>query len=145
MSLAIRSLGVGRLAALEGDEFLHFPLCVWGQVIEILDKSGITVGEGLTSDLIKELPDAHVELTQNAEKRIETDSILALLHAREIGLLYADAACQLRLRESALLAQLANLGADELNLTNLRASHEKSCSELNLSEYCGRSKTTMVK
>ena len=70
-------------------------------------------GRSLGGGFVEEVAHGQLEDLQDLEERVESDLVLALLHAREIGLRDADLLGQLRLRETAALAQLADARADE--------------------------------
>ena len=73
----------------------------------------------LLGDAFEELADAHLELGEDAEEGVQADPVLALLHAREVGLLDAEAAGQLHLGQLVLLAELPDLAPDQLDLADL--------------------------
>jgi len=60
---------------------------------------------------------------ENAEEGIESDFVLSLLHAGEIGLMHSDAFGELHLRQFALASKLPDLAADQLNLYWRVCSH----------------------
>src|SRR5262249_61675764 len=57
---------------------------------------------------------------QDLEERVETDLVLALLHAREVGLSDADLFGELGLGQPASLAQLTDAGAHKVHLSRGR-------------------------
>src|SRR4030095_11544922 len=110
------------LCLLESDELLHLVLGFLVQALEVLDQAGVARRDRLLDDALEELADAHLELGEDAEERVQADPVLALLHARQIGLLDTEARGELDLRQLVLLAQLADLASDHLDLTNLFSS-----------------------
>ncbi len=60
----------------------------------------------------EEIGEIEIEDAEDLEQFVEGDPVLALLHPREIGLLDANLARQLGLRQAALLAQLPQAAAD---------------------------------
>ncbi|HUP61140.1 MAG TPA: ABC transporter permease [Thermoanaerobaculia bacterium] len=97
------------LTALELDEVFHFPLRAGAETPHPL-------GDAFAPALVEEVADAQVECLQDAQERVETDFVLALLHAREIRLVHADALGELHLGQLSLPAELADLSSDQLNL-----------------------------
>src|SRR5262249_35238073 len=98
------------LAALELDEALDLALGRGAQGAVLLDHGRTAVA------VVEELADAEVERSQDFEQRVETDFVLSLLHAGEVGLVNADFLGELHLVQLALAAELPDLAADELEL-----------------------------
>jgi hypothetical protein len=66
--------------------------------------------------LAEELAHLQLEDLEHLEESVETDLVLALLHAGKIRLRDADLVRKLRLGKVPPLAELADAGADEVNL-----------------------------
>ena len=61
---------------------------------------------------IEEVVEGDIEDGEDLEEIVQRNPVLTLLHARQVGLLDANLACQLRLGEMAFLAQRAQTGTD---------------------------------
>src|SRR5438128_9689983 len=104
-----------RLEYLEAQEIAHFALRFAGQLLKLPDELPGLLRVNLFR-LAEELAHLQVEDLENLEERVETDLVLSLLHPGEIGLRDADLVRQLHLREVPPLAELADAGADEVDL-----------------------------
>jgi len=72
-----------------------------------------------TGGFFEEVSDAQIERLKNLQECIEPDFVLALLHARQIGLMNSDPISELDLSELALLSELPDFASDEFELSGL--------------------------
>src|SRR5450759_451548 len=100
------------LELLETQEISHFALRLAREPLVLLDEL-VRLGGLRVLGLAEELAHLQLENLENLEQSVETDLVLALLHAGEIRLRDADPVRKLRLRQAPALAELANAGADE--------------------------------